>query len=114
MFWPSQQLWKANERTTSLPSGQIGYLSVSWTLSSKPVQLKCALALAGPLVKALASPVMMRRNFGIATTLPAALPTYLISACLAWMILPALPSLPPPSLFWSKSCVPSWTRTTGQ
>src|SRR3954469_12868253 len=81
MFLPSQQLWKAKVRTTLLPCGQSGYCSVSWTLSSKPVQLQCALAFARPLVVVLASPVMMRRNCGIATTLPDGLPTYLISAC---------------------------------
>ena len=49
--------------------GRSGTCSVSCTVSSKPVQLQCALALARPLVKALASPVMMRRNCGIAMTL---------------------------------------------
>src|ERR1044072_5783141 len=65
---PSQQLWNLNVRTTLLPLGHSGYLSLSWRFS-KPVQLQEALALAVPLVKALASPVMMRRHFGIATTL---------------------------------------------
>src|SRR5918912_1192272 len=80
MFCPSQQLWKANVRTTLLPCGQIGYCVVSWTLFSKPVQLQCALALARPLVVVLASPVMIRRNCGIAVTLMVGMPTYLISA----------------------------------
>src|SRR5213592_1191882 len=82
MFWPSQQLWNLNERTTLLPWGQIGYCVVNCTLFSKPVQLQCALAFARPLVVVFASPVMIRRNFGIATTLLFGLPTNLICACL--------------------------------
>src|SRR3954454_20626076 len=73
VFRPSQQLWNVSDRTTRLPWGHSGYLSLSWRFS-KPVQLQEALALAVPLVKDLASPVMMRRNFGIAATLPTALP----------------------------------------
>lgn len=41
---------------------------------SKPVQLQWALAFLVPLVNALASPVMIRRKRGIATTLPVGLP----------------------------------------
>ena len=57
---------------------------------------------------------MMRRAVGIATTLPFLLPTNFSCAWAGWRILPTLPSLPPPSLFWSKSCVPSCRRSTGQ
>src|ERR1044072_1487865 len=114
MFLPAQQLWYLNVRTTSLPDGQRGYLSFSCTLFSKPVQLQEALALAGPFVNALASPVMMRRNFGIATTLPRGLPTKDRVDDLAVRILPMLPSAPPPCLPASNSLVPSCRRSTGQ
>ncbi|CAM5589003.1 hypothetical protein SHIRM173S_01288 [Streptomyces hirsutus] len=74
MLRPSQQLWKSKVRTTSLPCGHSGYLSASCR-SSKPVQLQDALALAGPLTKDLASPVMMRSSLGMAVTSPCGLPT---------------------------------------
>ncbi len=106
MFWPSQQLWKLTVRSTWLPSGHSGYLSVTCR-SSKPEQLQEALALASPLVKDLASPVMTRRNFGIATTSPCRLPTNLIRASAGLRILPMLPSAPPPWSFASNSSVPS-------
>lgn len=73
MFRPSQQLWNLNVRTTRLPAGHRGYLSLSCR-SSKPVQLQDALALATPLVNDMASPVMIRRKRGISTTLPTGLP----------------------------------------
>src|SRR4051812_33599762 len=73
VFFPSQQFWNSAIRSTLLPAGQSGYFVVV-TRFSKPVQLHLALALAPPLVAALASPVMMRRNRGIAVTLARGLP----------------------------------------
>src|SRR5437879_4350838 len=72
-LFPSQQLAKSRIRITLLPAGHSGYLSVV-TLLVNPVQLHAALALATPFVPALASPVMIRRNCGIAVTLLTALP----------------------------------------
>ncbi|EKX68107.1 hypothetical protein STRIP9103_09480 [Streptomyces ipomoeae 91-03] len=89
-------------------------MSFNCTLFSKPVQLHEALALAVPLTNALASPVMMRRNLGIATTLPRGLPTKSKVAFLAVRIRPVLPSAPPPCLSASNSLVPSCRRSTGQ
>ncbi len=113
MLRPSQQLWNLKVRTTSLPDGHSGYLSLSCR-SSKPVQLQEALALAGPFTKAFASPVMMRRRRGIATTLLFGLPTNVSVAALAVTIWPELPSVPPPGLSASRSCLPFCRRSTGQ
>src|SRR5436853_7525951 len=74
MFVPSQQLGKSSWRTSSLPRGQSGYLVVNRLV--KPVQLHLALAAAPPLIAALASPVMIRMNSGMATTLAVGLPRH--------------------------------------
>jgi hypothetical protein len=113
MFRPSQQLWNLKVRTTSLPEGQSGYLSLSCR-SSNPVQLQDALALAGPLTKALASPVMMRSSRGIAVTLERGLPSKVSVTCFAVTICPAFPSMPPPGEPASRSCLPFCSRSTGQ
>ncbi|SCD36767.1 hypothetical protein GA0115245_12038 [Streptomyces sp. di188] len=113
MLRPSQQLWKANERTTSLPSGHSGYLSFSCR-SSNPVQLQEALALAGPLTKDLASPVMMRSSRGIAVTSAFGLPTKVSVTSFGVTISPTLPSMPPPGDWASCSSVPFCRRSTGQ
>src|SRR6476660_1074581 len=88
---PSQQLGKFRVRTTRLPCGHSGYLSVSWRFS-KPVQLHDALALATPLVKDLASPMMTRRVDGIAVTLDVGLPPKTSCTEVACRMVPVLPS----------------------
>src|SRR5690606_29459879 len=112
MFWPSQQLWNSKMRTTWLPRGQSGYLSVSLRFS-KPVQVQKLLAFAVPFVNDLASPVMMRRNFGGATTLLVGLPRKVRVTEVGRRIRPTLPSRPPPGWLWSNSRVPT-SRSTGQ
>src|SRR3954470_5876490 len=88
VFWPSQQLGKVWIRSTLLPSGQIGYLSVS--RFSKPVQVHAARAFLVALVAGLASPVRARRNFGMAVTLPAGLPRKVMPALAGRWIAPSL------------------------
>ncbi len=113
MLRPSQQLWNLKVRTTSLPSGQSGYLSFNCR-SSRPVQLQDALALAVPLTKAFASPVMMRSSRGIAVTSPVGLPWKVSVTSFGVTISPALPSIPPPGELASCSWVPFCRRRTGQ
>ena len=62
---------------TWLPSGQMTYLSDR--RSVKPLQVQDGRALAGPRLVGLDSPVRALRNFGIGTTLLAALPRYSIT-----------------------------------
>src|SRR3954454_5505375 len=69
---PSQQLGSTRMRWTWLPRGHSGYFVVSRL--PNPVQVHWARALAGPLVVALASPVMILMKRGMATTLLVALP----------------------------------------
>src|SRR5687767_13691165 len=69
---PSQQLGKSCTRITWLPAGQMTYLSDN--RSAKPLQVQVARALAGPRLVGLASPVIILRNLGMATTLLVALP----------------------------------------
>src|SRR5690242_137280 len=74
MCLPSQPRGKSRVRWTLRPRGQIGYCCEVRLV--KPVQVHLALALAPPLIAALASPVMIRRNCGMATTLDTAFPCH--------------------------------------
>ena len=91
VFCPSQQPAKSRMRTSRLPSGHNGYLSVN-ARSSNPVHVHRALAFARPFVTAFASPVAMRRNRGIAVTVLRGLPRNSRRTSLGSMMLPMLPS----------------------
>ncbi|GAA2222424.1 hypothetical protein GCM10010104_11320 [Streptomyces indiaensis] len=69
---------------------------------------------APPFALAFASPVMMRRKRGMATTLVAGLPTKVRLADVGVRILPTLPSAPPPGLPASALSTPARSRSTGQ
>src|SRR3954469_6926278 len=88
VFLPSQQLGKVWIRSTLLPSGQIGYLSVS--RFSKPVQVHAARGFFVPLTDGFASPGRARRNFGIAVTWPAGLPRKVMPTFAGRWISPSL------------------------
>src|SRR4029453_5603564 len=109
---PFQQPAKSCTRWTSCPLGHTTYC-VALNRLVVPEQVQWALEFAGPLVMVFASPVTIRRNRGMGTTLAWALPRNWIDTALGAMILPRLPSAPPPG--WSASS-PSvvMSRMTGQ
>src|SRR5438067_2362630 len=88
VFLPSQQLGKSWMRSTLLPPGQIGYLSM--IRFSNPVQVHAGRVFFVPLTAGLASPESAFRNCGIAVTASAALPRKVRIACSGSMIVPSL------------------------
>src|SRR5690348_18471031 len=109
---PFEQAAHSCTRWTSWPRGHSTYW-VALNRLGVPEQVQWALEFAGPLVMVFASPVTIRRNRGMGTTLAWALPRNWIDTALGAMILPRLPSAPPPG--WSASS-PSVvvSRMTGQ
>ena len=97
VFLPSQQLGNSRIRWIWLPCGHSGYFVVVRFVS--PLHVHLARALAGPLVSAFASPVMTRRNCGIAQTFAWLLPPNSSRTDAGFRMTPTLPSLPPPSAF---------------